>query len=488
MEEIYRRLIVSWREASEALTPDERSGVSNLVDFRAPCQLDVVLLENRSLDVTMQLWMFSHFEDMPDLSVVIHGPVGTFEANAKLAQVVRSIRFDRALPDKTRFLGATTYRDLVESHILGLVESFREALLRNVWSGQPQRAGVRLKQFMSEQAFIWQYEGVLDQEAIDRIIAKLSDDARQYALRKKETRQAKATAEKRNEIKVKGTYIYPHVWIGSRPSHSFENDLNERIYGRRIPRVGFAEPVLFDRLGRLCALATHDGLVAFSLEDNFEALRILNSFMSLLTLRGIPALAVRENELAELTLDPSTGKVIGSNMSIIQPRMLPSDPSFIQPRWQEERMPVVEVSLVQEICHSITAILDDNTSLDLLQLFGEVYTHFQRSEYHQTVLMAWALVEKWYLPIRERAIRLGKLSRTPRSPRMADIMDLLDDDLLEMAIATQIFQLWRLRSEVVHRSTYVTKEEAQTALAIAVALLESPTSGLSLETVQLPIA
>lgn len=476
MEELYRKLVVLWREAVEGLTVEEKANISNLDDFRAPCQLEVIVLENSELGITTQLWVFSHFGDEPDLNIIISNVVSSIDAGSRLPEISKSKRFERLLPEKTRFLGAKAYRDLVESHLLSLTESHRNFAIRKLWSGQLPREGIGSKQMLSEEAFIWEFNGVLDSKRIDEIVNGIIKDAKDRTRRKTET-QAPTEAAKRNEIQAKGTLIYPHVWVNSRPLHSFEDDLNDRMYARQRPRMLSNEPIVFEKVGRFFGLTTREGLVAITVEDNVLALRILNSFMSLMTLRGTPAIAIRENELAELTLDPNSGKVLGSHASIVVPRMLPYDFSFIRPRWQEERMPVLGVNFIKQIWRDVARIMKDDFTLDLLQTFGDVYTHFQKAEYTQTILLAWILVEKWYASIQGRVMRAGESTKKRRSNRVKDIVQLLETEaLIDREVASQIYQLRLLRTEVVHTVKYVTKEEAQFALSVAVSILQGKKS------------
>jgi hypothetical protein len=473
MEELYKQLILSWRRTFEALTLEEKASISNLDNLRTPCQLEVILLQNEQLGITEQLWIITHFTNEPDLSINVHKPITSVNATKALPEIIKSHRFQMPLPENTRFLGAKTYSDLIEGHLLTLVESFRDSAVRNLWSGQLPMQGVHRKSFLSEEAFIWHFRGIVDAKAIEDLVTDIMKHAKEDARKRKEQPPTATKAPKRDEIKARGTYIYPHVWVGSRPLYSFEDELNDRIYARQRYRIGFDETVVFDRLESFYAVTTRDGLIAVTLEDNAAALRILNSFMSLLTLRGTPALAVRQNELGELTLDPSTGKVIGSHMAIILPRMLPRDPSFVRPRWQEERMPVLQLNLVKEIWKDVATILDDHVTSDLLQIFGEVYTHFQRAEYPQAILLAWTLIERWYVSIRERAIGLEKLTKIRRSYHVADMLHLLETEaLIDRDTASNMYQLWQLRTEVVHTFKHVTKEEAQIALAIVANVLQ----------------
>ena len=471
MEQMYRQMILSWREAYERLTEEERANVTNLDDFRAPCQLEVVSLGNDQLGIHEVLLIVSHFEDEPDLTVIVHAPVVSTEGAAKFLEISNSTRFERPLPEKIRFLGAKTYRDLIESHLLRLVESFRNIAMQTVWSGQVERQGrPYIKQMMSEEAFVWQLQGTLNQKAIDSIVNDMMTQAKMQTERKQQT-PAKEGPPKPVEATARGTYIYPYVWVGSRPSHSFHNDLTDRMYGRQRLELGYGEKVLFEKFGHFYALATQNGFVAVSVEDIADALRLLNLFMSLLILRGIPALAVRENELAELSIDLNKGKIGRSSAAIVLPRMLRQDPSFVLPKWQEETMPVLEAKMVQQIWKDVQRILRDTTSADLLQIFAEVYTHYQSAEYTPAVLLAWTFIERWYDDIREKSLGARDSKRPPTLTAFVRFLE--KEARPDTESIAKLYQMQRLRSEVLHSSRQVTKQEAQDALTTITGILQS---------------
>ena len=142
MGKIYESLIITWREAYNKLTEDEKAGIQYIEDLRPPCQMIVVILENKALGVTEQTWIVSHFKDEPDIDIEVFGPIDSAEANVKLLEVSRAKRFERPLPAKTWFPNAKDYRDLIRSHLLGLIESFRNSAFQKIWTGG--NAGFRI--------------------------------------------------------------------------------------------------------------------------------------------------------------------------------------------------------------------------------------------------------------------------------------------------------------------------------------------------------
>lgn len=473
MKEIYKNLIVTWRKAYDKLTAEEKSGIQYIEDLRPPCQIWVVILENRALGVTEQTWIVSHFKDEPDIDIEVIGPIDSVEASVKFLEVAKAKRFERPLPAKTWFPSAKSYHDLIESHLLGLIESFRDAALQKIWTMQVPKSMFSEKRLLSEEVSVWGFKGILEQEAINSIVDSLIESVRSNARQKVQDR-APAEAQKRKEVRAMGTYIYPHIWVGSRPLHTFEEDMKNKMYGRERLIFHRDETFVFEKVGGFFWLATREGFIAITMEDASSALRLLNAFMSLLIMRGTPAFAIRDNELAQLTVDPDTGQVLSSQASIIVPRMLPRDMSFVRPRWQEQLMPVIEVSLIKQIWTDISQIANDNSALNTLNMFGEVYTHFQRDEYSQTVLLAWAMVETWFASTQDKVSRLEKLTEKHGSTRWKDLFELLEtESAISSDMVSKLYQLRLLRNQISHSIGNATKEDAKVALETVAAIMQS---------------
>lgn len=473
MEEIYKNLISTWREAYEGLDAEGKASIQYIDDLRPPCQIMVVILENKKLRVKQQLLVISHFEDEADCDIKVIGPINSTEASDRLLEAVKEKRFERSLPEKTFFPTTRTYSELVQNHLLSLVRSFRNLVIQNIWTGKLPKSGARSKQLLSKEVSVWEFIGTLDNRKIKDIVSSSMQSMKSEVLRKGKS-PAPKEMQKRKELKAYGALVYPHLWVGSRPTHSFEEDMRNVMYDRQ-PNFPFIEkPVVFERIGELTWLATQKGTVGIAVTDKILAMRFLNAFMSLLILRGTPAFVIRENELVEMTLDPDTGKVLGSQSAIILPRMLPHDPSFVRPRWQEESMPVLETSILKQIWEVIGGIANNAAALDTLRTFGEVYTHFQRDEYSQAILLAWVMVEKWYESHKEEISKVEKAAKRRGIGRKKDIIKLLEaESEMSTDIISKIYQLRLLRNQVSHTIGSATKEDAKLALETVITILES---------------
>lgn len=471
-KELFLNFIEEWRQKFDSMSIEERQRVTNLDQFSSPCQLEVIWLRSKQLDLDFQLWIVTHFENEPDTEVFVHGPIESEDAQEALATIPESTRYNRPLPEEARYIGVKSYRGLVEGHVLGLIREFRKAAVHQIWSSVHSQPAVQMKQWLSRDAFIWVVRGSPETLDYKAIIENIVSGARPVV---EPQRPTQPKPEAKEKTKGFGTYIYPHVWIGSRPAPSFRQQVTDQMYDAMRFAIRPSEPVFVRQINNTYVLVTNDGFVAIGLQDRREAMRAINTFMALLTLEGIPAFAVSDSELGDVTLDE---KGIGqSNMAIVLPRMQPLNPLLAMQRWELELMPVIETKKVERLWQDALDAFKDETLTSLLEIFEQAYTHFQRGEYTQTVLLAWIFVEKWSNSLQSQLKKEAYPDITNSRRQIYSVFEFLpflkQVGYADKSLVDELRRLSHLRSSVIHRFTEVTKEQAESALLTVLRLLKN---------------
>jgi hypothetical protein len=472
VKELFLNFVEEWRKRFNSMSTEERQRVTNLDQFSSPCQLEVIWLRSKQLDLDFQLWIVTHFENEPDVEVFIHGPIESEDAQEALATIPELTRYNRPLPEEARYIGVKSYRGLIEGHVLGLIREFRRAAVHQIWSSVHPQPAVQMKQWLSPDAFVWVLRGSPETVDYKTIIENIVSEARRVVGAQQPTQPKPEAKEK---TKGFGTYIYPHVWIGSRPVPSFKQQIADQMYDAMRFTIRPSKPVFATQINNTYVLATNDGFVAIGLQDRSQAIRAMNTFMALLTLEGIPAFAVSDGELGDVTLDE---KGIGQlNMAIVLPRMQPLHPLLAMQRWELELMSVVEIKKVERLWHDALDAFKDDTLTTLLGIFEEVYTHFQRGEYAQTVLLAWIFVEKWSNSLQSQLKKEASPDIADSRRQIYSVFEFLpflkQIGYADKSLVDELKRLSHLRSSVIHRFTAVTKEQAESALLIVLRLLKN---------------
>lgn len=337
--------------------------------------------------------------------------------------------------------------------------------IQKIWRAD-FKAGNESKSLMSGRDFAWQVNGPPTRLRAKSMVNGIMSQARSGAASRRREREqppAKQVEQGPPRVRGHGTYLYPHVWIGERPSVPFPERLRQAAFQppqfmalmARIPTV------LHEKHAGLTFTASQDGFVTVSIEPRNEALRFLNILMALLTLEGAPALAVRDEELGEVAVDARTGDVGSSNMRLILPRMLPAYPADI-PYVRTELTRVLSIEDLRSTVEVAVRSSSDKTASDLLVLFGQLYTHFQVSQYAETVLLTVSLFERAALDLKDST---GQPWRDPVAAfhSIFEMSDRMLNDFLKLR---------SLRSKVIHAGSLgIERAEGEAAVSLARELL-----------------
>lgn len=73
LKEKIKNLILEYRTQSQGSTPLEREE-SGFIRFDPPLQAELIWIERRKHDIDFQILVFTKWEDLVDLEIIIHGP------------------------------------------------------------------------------------------------------------------------------------------------------------------------------------------------------------------------------------------------------------------------------------------------------------------------------------------------------------------------------------------------------------------------------
>jgi hypothetical protein len=322
-------------------------------------------------------------------------------------------------------------------------------------------------------AYLYEFRGrVIEQPAV-----KLADDMvdkLQTALAPPAVQQGQV-AQANPGFAAYGAYIYPAIQLGEAPKMSFR----ERASGPSWD-FGSLKAVIRGTFRRIPICVSRDGLVTMITQDRLSALDRLNRLMAGLLFLGLPALAVREGELVQGTVDPDTSELTGSTASLSSLRNI----GMFDMRGSFGAGSVNKVETGD--FRSALALVDAMTgkqglSQDLL-LFLESTSHLADQEYTPAFLMAWAVLERqlserWRRHLLKADVARPRLRKLISAERWS--VDYLIEclDLLNRLPADTDYQklmdLKERRNSIVHSRRSATESEAGDTLALAHTWLSS---------------
>jgi len=295
---------------------------------------------------------------------------------------------------------------------------------------------------------------------------------------------AKVASKKRKpEVKLKayGTYFYPPIWIGEVPQRTFREKSQKHL----LPQ--FKEHISTIYKG-FQTIVRQDGLLAIVNESRSGTLDMLNEIMGAALILGLPCYAIREPEVADITIDRNTLAITGWNISLVSERTRQAD------LWEERTARKVRISPtlilseedVLEIISRANRITRDTGIAKSLLFLLESFTHLQSSEYAQCFVMGWTVVESyitslWDDFIKEKSIT-GKRKEKLKSTLLWTADDIVETLNLAGAMANEIYDnimsLKNRRNKILHRRETATQEDAEQCFNLAAGIVQSSVAKL----------
>jgi hypothetical protein len=420
----------------------------------------------------------THFDDRPDNEVAVHGPYPFHESLKRMESILADPKWNRPIPREPRVSGLhfypapETFRDTIEGVFLGILDD-----LRGVPFQQPSDTPHKASRFwLPPRAFVWYLRGNLFVEdpsaAAFEIIRGAKDQAGAATKNRLPSTPTSQTVPKPG-IVGHGGFIFPPVWIGEVPRPTFA----ERASGWR-----FLHPSnVFEGTyrGRVI-VAERDGFVVIAEADKAEAVVFLNEIMAIAFLNGKAVFAFRELEVGSATLDPRTKLVSSKGVSehsirapLLMAQFKPNFPEF------PVRRPVSVAQFQDWVSVAEKISVDQDLSESLVFLL-EGYTHLLNSEYLESFVVSWVIIEKHLYKSWERFLRESKVARDRREKMKNPILWSLDPVIETLSLmgklsADEYAQLMRLkkkRNDIVHEGERVSKKEAEESLEVALGIVK----------------
>lgn len=457
-----RDFITEFRKQSEKLSQEERSRISNLDDFFSPCQ--ILLLWFR--DANFQCLICTHDSNRNDMEIDVEGPIPTHEAIDRLDSILKNPAWDRGLSKEEKkhvYDKTAKFSKIIEGRFLDIIhelqnQPFRKPLATSL---------VGFKGLLVSRDFWWNVMGNIAEIDKTKIIGKILKEAKKEVTRIKV--KPPATPPPKSHFNSCATFFYPPIWVGKLPRKTFK----EKAHGSWT----FAKKALGLEYKDRIVIINQNGLIAIDEEKIPKATRMLNEIMATSLLMGLPASAVRELEVYEAKIDPSS--------STITSWRTPWGTTAYTPRTQltlsllheptlEGRIEIEKENLVRAI-RQAERISEDPDISDFLIFFLEGHGHLKNSEYSQSFIMSWFIIERhlhwlWKKFLKEEQI-LGKRRKKMTNPTYWTIDFILEGLNFRGRLSIEDYEvlmsLKNKRNDIIHKGKSTTLKEAEKCFKIA---------------------
>ena len=391
LEKWGQELIENFRIEYETLDELEKSHIPNDRDYRFPCQIEFFwVLE----PIEYQLFITIHDNAREDGEIIINGPFPGNELIPKTIEIMNEPRWKKKVANEVEYpfqegfeivgYQENKYSDIFLPNIANFINHLRMDPTINF------KKSILAGQIMGSNGWCTIIKGnIVELETPDSLVIDSIKEAKQQAnfiRERKETElpQGKSENNEKEYLELIGAYYYPGVRIGDNLELTFEekliNSIGSPIY---LPEVDYN----FTFNNKKGFLDTF-GFVGIHAKNENEALKILNTIYAVSLIFGFDSISVRESELFYMNMNSNSSSVGRFSWHSMGDTRRPSP--YTSHGIRKVAIPLETMKTIIETAERIS----HNENLNELVLFLlESFTHFYDSEYSQSFLYSWLIVE-----------------------------------------------------------------------------------------------
>jgi hypothetical protein len=441
-------LVCLFREELEKLSPEEQKATSlSLEDLSEPCQFLVIWAKGPEF----QIVFISHSSSLEDKRIEIHGPI----ENHKLIEFIEREVLKSPIVE---IIGKEKVEEWLASALISIVNYYHPL-------AGPHKPFIYGKSRISNTPYVASWIVIGNLQSLN------SKEIAMDCIRniKSLVRGPPPTPPRQERIILEGfgTYIYPPIWIGEIPQ---PKSLREKVTG--VPFWDAAgQRVITETYKKRPIIVQRDGYIAIGETDKWKAQELLNEIMSVLLLRGVPSNVVREADLSEVKIT-ETG--VSYSWSPLSSRAL----LYQYPVYHPPLVQLVSEEDMRKVIKLAELLTADDKIKTLLLLYLEAFTYFQNTEYKQSLIMGWVILEDFYIKdlwsqciskTTSNEKRLSKLASWTVDERLEalNISHTLTDEEF-----SSLMQIKDIRNEVVHEGKMPQRDIVETCLKLVLKIVQ----------------
>lgn len=407
LETWFHELLDNFRKEFEMLDESEKSQIPKNLDFSYPSQIEIFWVTE---PIEYQLFITMHDHSRKDGEIIINGPFIGSELIPKVIEIMEEPRWKKDAPnkiDETTFLRfdddignqENKYSDLFLLHISNLIITMRNDPTGNFKKGN-----------VSGQIFDYDGWGMNIKGNIaellkpDSLVSKSIKEAKQRAAQIKETKdveiqQINSKNDEKEYLSVFGAYYYPGVRIGDNLELTFKEKLINTI----------GKPIYFPEAENKFTFNNKHGFfdtfgfVGIQNKSEKAAIKVLNTIFGVSLILGYNSTSVRELELFSMKMDSESLSIGGFSWQPEADRFSP----YTSHGLRKIALPLDSMKMIINTAEKVSHNEPINESVSFLL---ESFTHFYNSEYSQSFLFSWLVIENYILRLFEEMLSEKEVS------------------------------------------------------------------------------
>lgn len=453
----FLRFINTFRTEASKLSCEERKHISNLDDFFAPCQMMIFKFGN----LVQKYLIVTHDENRKDCEIDIYS-IQTWDAVNELEKISDDLRWNRELSDeeKQRLWRVNNYSDIIERQLIGIIQSMENSIFV-----KPPDRFKGSASWIFKRDFLWNiyYLDKFDPDDVAKQIIEQAKRQYEYEKNKEQPTPPKQKISSPESLKGFGTYFYPPIWITEYPELSFK----EKVRGTRFSSFLNKKSISENYRG-ITIILEENGYFGICEEKKRLANKYLNEVMGTGLLFGLPFFSVRDGDMSEFQANPTTFR-IGSREIIPRGKVLRQyDRKGLS--WEPDVHPSFSIkpeglSLLLNISEMIN---NEPQITDCLVLLVESFTCLQSSQFIQSFIVSWTIIEKYLYWIWESHLRKQSINHERRKKltdgsgwNISKVIEMLDvGGVINRDDYKILTDLRKKRNDLIHEGEIISQEDA----------------------------
>lgn len=469
LKQWYLNYINCFREEWKKLSADERKGMNNTNNFLDPCQVEIFWVT----DPDYQLIVQSNFNDMPDKDIIVNGPYKLHEFHSNVVTVLTNERWSRSLAQKSMqgHRQINTLGEAMATMVYSFVEVIRNDFFQIPLSSNSMRMGM-----MIENTWACVYKGNMGNLNHTKNINDLIQEIIRDAKAKQEQKMVPQQHKQFNDEKYAGfgIHFFPPIMLGKERKPTIEELV------RNMPSPWTDNKAFDMKIGRHQIIVNDDGFIFVESKNKERALQILNLVMACGSFYGFSLHAVRENELVMANYDEHDLRLTNRQWDSETRRAYLLENRYSAKNTNLTRRVRIEPDTIREILSNTEKLLKHEKLAADLRLFNEGLTHFANSEFAQSFIMGWSVVERhysshWSALLSTKNIDHDRLSKLI-NPNQWTIDYVLESLSLQNEIDENSYDLLMdlksKRNKFYHNGKQIMRDDAERCLKYAMNLLD----------------
>jgi len=455
----FERFIEVFRSEASLLSDEERKRISNLDDFFHPCQLMIFKFGTQ----LKKYLIVTHDESRQDCEIELF-EFEPWEAVIELEKISTRPIWDKELEQDDRGIiwRVENYQEIIERELLGIIRDLENSIFV-----KPPEKFTGGKHLVYKRDFMW---NIFDENTFspEDEAKKIVDDAKKQYIadsnrpKQKQNTEVKQESSSPNRLKGYGTYFYLPIWLDEYPELSFR----EKIRGTRAS-YHLDKKKIIETYRENTVIIEENGFIGICEEEKHLAKKYLNEIMGTGLLFGFPFFSVRDGDIAEFEAEPDKMRI--TSRQIIPRGNVMRRFDRTKPMWEPDILPYLDVSSdgLRKLLEISESINNEPGLTDCLILLSEAYTCMQSSQFIQSFIVSWTIIERYLYWIWDSHLeksgtskkRRKKLSEGPNW-NISSVIEMLEINcLISKKEYKAITYLRRKRNKLIHEGEVVDQED-----------------------------